>query len=105
MRNGYFAQGAALFDLARYDEAVVAYSTATNRFLSDPVVLEAFVQIARCYRHKNELKKSRGILEQASMILNRMPKNAAFTKTTPFTRDEWKERLNWQKQLGELKVK
>jgi TolA-binding protein len=103
MRNGYFAQGAALFDLGRYDDSVVAYSTATNRFLSDPVVLEAFVQIARCYRHKNELKKSRGVLEQATMILDRMPKNAAFTKTTPFTRAEWIDRLKWQKQLGELK--
>lgn len=102
MRNCYFAQGSALFDLARYKEAITAFSTVTNRFLNDPVVLEAFVQIARCYRQSNELKKSRGILQQAFEMLKRMPAEAAFLKTTPYTREEWEERLKWQEKLGEL---
>ena len=102
MRNCYFAQGSALFDLARYKEAVTAYSTVTNRFLDDPVVLEAFVQIARCYRQKNELKKSRGTLQLALEMLKRIPANAPFGQTTPYTREEWKDRLNWQEKLGEL---
>ena len=50
LRNCYFGRADALFDLGEYDDAIQAYSAATNRYQHDPESLEAYVQIASCHR-------------------------------------------------------
>jgi tetratricopeptide (TPR) repeat protein len=99
LRNTYFAQGIAQFDLGEYEEAIRTYSTATNRYLNDPVVLDAFVQIAHCYRKMNEPGKARGIMQQARVALDRIPPDAQFDRATPYTRDQWQQMIDWQINL------
>ena len=41
LRNCYFARGAAFYDMGRYEDAIRAYSAATNRYQHEPEVLEA----------------------------------------------------------------
>jgi TolA-binding protein len=84
-----------LFDLGKYDEAIQAYSSATNRYQQRPEALEAFVQIASCYRQLNEPAKARGTLEQAKVVLRRIPADADFAKTTRYSRDEWSSLLDF----------
>jgi TolA-binding protein len=95
LRNALFARGGVLYDLGRFDEAIQAYSTATNRYQNEPAAVEAYVQIASCYRRLNKPLEARGTLEQAKLVIERMPADADFTKTTRFPRDEWNTLLQW----------
>lgn len=95
LRNGYFAKADALFDLGRFDDAIKAYSAATNRYQNDPESLEAYVQIAACYRLLERPGEARGTLEQAKVVLKRMKPDANFTQATPYTRDEWEQLITW----------
>jgi tetratricopeptide (TPR) repeat protein len=95
LRNCYFGKAGTLFDLARYEEAIKVYSTATYRFQNSPESLEAYVRIAACYRLLNRSKEARGTLEQAKIMLKRIENDTNFTLTTPYTRQQWDDLLNW----------
>jgi len=99
LRNCYFSIGDVLFKLKRYEEAVRAYTTATNRYQEKPEVLEAYVQIARAYEHLNEPVKARGTLEQAKVVLSRIRTEVPFDKTSNYNRQEWRELLDWLSSL------
>jgi tetratricopeptide (TPR) repeat protein len=99
LRNCYFAQGAALYNLRRYEEAIEAYSTATNRYQHDPEVLTAFLQISDCYRRLGKRIAARGNIERAKLVLSRFPPDVDFARTTNFTREEWKDLLELYSRL------
>src|SRR5690606_28480628 len=91
LRNCYFAIGLVLFDLGSYEGSIKAYSNASTRSQSEPPVLEAFVQIANCYRHLGRIVEARGALEQAKVVWKRLPTEVDYTRTTNYTRDEWQK--------------
>ncbi len=95
LRNSYFAVASAMIDLGRYEDAIRAYSTATNRYQHAPEVLEAFVQIAGCYRRLNRPQEARGTVRQAQVVLNRLPEKAPYEQATNFSRKQWVELLDW----------
>ncbi|MDA1053916.1 MAG: tetratricopeptide repeat protein [Planctomycetota bacterium] len=94
LRNCYFARADALYDWKRYEDAIQAYSNATNRYQQEPESLEAYVQIANCHRRRNRPAEYRGTLEQAKVILERIRPDADFLQTTRYTRDEWEKFLD-----------
>ena len=61
--------------------------------------LQAYVQIAACYRLLGRGAEARGTLEQARVVLARMKPETNFTKTTPYSRDEWTRLLTWLSAL------
>lgn len=95
LRNCYFAQGAAMFELQRFKDAIDAYSTASNRYQTEAVSLEAFVQIAQCYRYMNQTAEARGTVEQAKIVLSRLADGVDYSETTHATRDDWRNYLDW----------
>jgi tetratricopeptide (TPR) repeat protein len=99
LRNCYFGRGDALFDLGRFEEAAQAYSAATNRYQHEPESLEAYVQIASCYRRLNRPAEARSTLEQARVVLQRMRPDADFTRTTRYDRQQWADLLTWLRTL------
>ncbi|MGI8980754.1 MAG: tetratricopeptide repeat protein [Pirellulaceae bacterium] len=99
LRNSYFARADVLFDQGKLDEALAAYSAATSRYQHEPEALEAYVQIAACFRRLGRMDEARGTLEQARVVLARMKPTANFTQTTPYTRDEWTRLLTWLSAL------
>jgi tetratricopeptide (TPR) repeat protein len=99
LRNCYFGRADALFDLARYDEAIQAYSAATNRYQHDPESLEAYVQIASCHRRMGRVSEARGTLEQARVVLQRIRPDADFLRTTRLARQDWAHLLDWLRTL------
>ncbi len=94
LRNCYFARAEAFFDMKQYEEAIHAYSTATNLYQTQPESLEAFVQIAACLQILQRPVEARGSLEQAKLVLQRIPANADFTKTTRYGREDWSSLLD-----------
>ena len=96
LRNSYFGEADALFALARYDEAILAYRNVGNRFLNQPESLEAFVQIAQCQRKLGQTEQAKRTLLQAEQVLRRIP--TEFDSQFPVvTRSS---RADWQKLIG-----
>jgi len=99
LRNCYFGRADALFDMTKYEEAVQAYSAATNRYQHDPESLEAYVQIASCYRRLGRPAEARRTLEQARVVLQRIRPDADFVKTTRLARQDWGQLIDWLRTL------
>jgi len=99
LRNCYFGRADALFDLEKYDDAIAAYSAATNRYQHDPESLEAYVQIASCLRRMGRVSEARGTLEQAKVVLQRIRSDADFARTTRLARQDWIPLLDWLRTL------
>ncbi|MHB8969018.1 MAG: tetratricopeptide repeat protein [Pirellulaceae bacterium] len=101
LRNTYFAYADTLFYLNDYEQAIKAYLAASNRYQHAPEALEAFVQMASCYRHLKAPAEARGTLLQAKAVLARInkEKDMDFEKTTPNSREEWQQLLSWLSQL------
>ncbi|MDZ4820978.1 MAG: tetratricopeptide repeat protein [Planctomycetota bacterium] len=96
LRNCYFARGTAYFELKQYEEAISAYSAATNRYQNEPEVLDAFLQLVACYRNLNKEEEARSIVEQAKVVLGRInATDEEFKKTTVHTRAEWARVLDY----------
>jgi tetratricopeptide (TPR) repeat protein len=99
LRNCYYGQGDALLSLGRYEEAIRVYSAATSRYQQRPEAIEAFCQIADCYRRLQRVPEARGTIEQAKVVLGRMGEDVDFTATTRYTRAEWSKLLDWMSTL------
>jgi len=89
-RNCYMLEGACLFDLGRYQEAIEAYQNVSSLYPNEPFVLETFVQIANCWQRLDRPENAHGAIQQAQITLAQMASAADFASTTAFSREEWK---------------
>ena len=89
-RNCYMLEGACLFDLGRYQEAIEAYQNVSSLYPNEPFVLETFVQIAHCWQRLDRAENAHGAIEQAQLTLDQLPSDADFAATTAFNREEWR---------------
>jgi TolA-binding protein len=94
LRNCYMMQGSVLFQLRRYEEARKAYANVSTLYQNEPFVLESFVHIANCWRRLNQPVKARGTIEQAKLVLQRLPPDTDFRLATNFDRQYWQILLN-----------
>lgn len=94
LRNCYMMQGSVLFQLKRYEDARKAYANISTLYQNEPFVLESFVHIANCYRKLNKPVKAKGTIEQAKLVLNRLPADTDFQLATNFSRRSWELLLN-----------
>jgi tetratricopeptide (TPR) repeat protein len=96
LRNTYFLRGHLHYRLGQYEAAIQMYRTVSNLVIQQPEVLEAYVQIASCYRRLNRDEEAVRVVNQAKIILReRIPANANFEATTRFPRDRWVLMLDW----------
>ena len=89
LRNCYMMQGSVLFQLRRYEEARKAYANVSTLYQNEPFVLESFVHIANCWRRLNQPIKARGTIEQAKLVLQRLPPDTDFKIATNFDKQYW----------------
>lgn len=92
-RNCYMLEGACLFDLGKYQEAIEAYQNVSSLYPNEPFVLETFVQIANCWQRLDRVTNAKGAIRQAQLTLQQMPGDADFAATTAFNREEWQQLL------------
>jgi tetratricopeptide (TPR) repeat protein len=99
LKNCFLMQGAVLFELRRFDEALQAYGNVITSYQNDPIALESFVQVANCWRRLDQPVKARVTLDQAKMVLKQLPPETDFLATTNFSRQQWELLLgqmsNW----------
>ncbi len=97
LRNSYFGEADALFELGRYDEAILAYRNVGNRFLNQPEALEALIQIAQCQRSLGQNDLAKRTLVQAEQVLRRIPVefDSRFPILTRSSRGEWQQLIAW----------
>jgi tetratricopeptide (TPR) repeat protein len=87
-------EGACLFDLGRYQDAIEAYQNVSALYPNEPFVLETFVQISNCWQRLDRPENAEGAIRQAQITLGQLPNAADFASTTAFSRDEWQVLLN-----------
>jgi hypothetical protein len=74
-------------------DTIAAYSSATNWYQHEPASLDANLQISACYRHLDKPKKAKGIMEQARIVLQKIPTDMDYRKTSRFSRQQWEQHL------------
>ncbi len=95
LRNAYFSHAAVLFELGRYEQAAGSFDATTTRFQDTPEVMDAFVQLATCYRNLGETDRALSTLLHARTVLDRFPPETPFRETTIHNREEWEQQLDW----------
>ena len=94
LRNSLFARGSILHAMHRYDDAIRAHQTAIASFPNSPAALDAYLQIVDCYRRLRRGPEAKGTLEQAKLMLNRLPDDAGFESVSNYSRQEWARLLD-----------
>ncbi len=96
LRNSYFKRGLLYQRLGQYEPAIQVYRTVSNMVIQEPEVLEAYTQIASCYRRLSRHDEAVRVINQAKIILrDRIPADADFEAKTRFPRDRWIAMLDW----------
>jgi len=100
LRNSFFGEADLLFEAGEYDEAMVSYRDAANRFINEPESIEAMMQIANCQKQLGKPADSRRTLEMTKDILNRISteKDAKFKAVTSHDREGWQRYINWMNE-------
>ena len=80
--------------MERYAEALRAYQSAANHYVTTPEVLDAYLRIANVYQRMDRPAEARTSLEQARLALRRIPPEARFDQTTNYDRKQWGELLD-----------
>lgn len=96
LRNSYFGQADALFDLGQWEAAIEAYKNVTSRFSNQPESLEAMMQIAQCLKKLGRPAEARRQLNMAKQVLSRIPaeSDARFVSVTRGSREDWQRSLD-----------
>jgi tetratricopeptide (TPR) repeat protein len=94
LRNCYLLRGDVLFSMREYDQALDVFRNASSLYQNDPIALNAYLQIAWCHRRLDQLQEARGAIEQAKMVLARLPQEASFSAATGMDRQQWTRVLN-----------
>ena len=83
-----------------FTQAITVYSAAINRFINEPLSLEALIQQARCFESLGRKEDVDRLLKQAQQILDRIPPeyDNLFAQTTRYDRAGWTEFLAWLSQ-------
>lgn len=89
LRNCFMLGGDVLFELERYDEARQSFSNVSTLYQNEPYMLEAFVQIYHCWRRQRDRPKALGVIQQARQLIDRLPQELDFAKSTTLSRGEW----------------
>ncbi len=95
LRRSYIEVAQAFYDLGRFDESIVAYGAAANRFPEDARILVCYVQMANAYRRLDRDVEARSMLQQAQLILGRLPDTVFETSATSMSREDWSRWLDW----------
>jgi tetratricopeptide (TPR) repeat protein len=103
LRACYFEIAHTYYALGNYEQAIVAYSGAANRYPQDPQVLLAYMQMTNCYDRLGKPTDARSMLEQAKIIERHLPDSVFQSRATTLMREEWQRWLQWAGRMHHSK--
>jgi tetratricopeptide (TPR) repeat protein len=95
LREAYFERAHNLYAMEKFERAIEAYTSAANRYVEDPNVVLAYMQMANCYDRIGKPIDARGAAIQAMLIHKNLPEKAFTPDRTLLNRDEWRTWLEW----------
>lgn len=98
-RTTFLAIPETQFEQERYADALVGFRTVTSRFADHVSSLPAYVQMSRCYSRLEKPDEARRQLEQARVVLGRLPDEAFGSPSTGQTREQWREWIEWARKV------
>jgi tetratricopeptide (TPR) repeat protein len=98
-RTTFMAIPETQFEQERYADAVAGFRLATSRFADHVSTLPAYVQMSRCYSRLENPDEARRQLEQARVVLSRLPDEAFGSPSTGQTREQWSEWIEWAREI------
>lgn len=98
-RNTFLEIPHVHFDQSEYRKALDGYRTVATRFPDHVCVLRAYLQMARCYNRLDQPDEARRQLEQARVILRRLPDEAFTSLSSGMSRDDWMAWIDWARQV------
>lgn len=98
-RTTFMAIPETQFEQERYADAVAGFRMVTSRFADHISTLPAYVQMSRCYSRLEKPEEARRQLEQARVVLGRLPDEAFDSPSTGQTREQWSEWIEWAREV------
>jgi TolA-binding protein len=93
LRNAHFYLGDCAFDLGEYDQAIVYYDRARDRYGEDPASLVAMIQIVNAYIQTGQIGRARTANERAKRFYAMMPDEVWDDPDLPMDREDWERWL------------
>lgn len=98
-RTTFMAIPQTQFEQERYADALTGYRMVISRFSDHVSVLPAYIQMARCYSRMDDPEEARRQLEQARVVLSRLPDESFNAPSTGQTREQWGEWIRWARNI------
>jgi tetratricopeptide (TPR) repeat protein len=98
-RTTFMAIPQTQFEQERYADALVGFRMVTSRFADHVSTLPAYIQMSRCYSRLENPDEARRQLEQARVVLGRLPDEAFASLSTGQTREQWAEWIEWAREI------
>jgi tetratricopeptide (TPR) repeat protein len=95
LHDAYFERAHNLSAMEKFEKAIEAYTSAANRYVEDPNVVIAYIQMANCYDRLGKPIDARGVAIQAMLIHKNLAEKAFTPDKTLMNRDEWRSWLEW----------
>lgn len=105
LRDCSFEIAHTFYKLGLYQEAIVNYSNAANKYPQDPQILLAYLQMANCYDRLGREAEAESMLAQARVILKQLkqaPVDIFQKRSTNMNADEWDRWLDWAERLHQV---
>lgn len=98
-RTTFMAIPQTQFEQERYADALAGFRMVTSRFADHVSALPAYIQMSRCYSRLEKPDEARRQLEQARVVLGRLPDEAFESVSTGQTREQWTEWIDWAREV------
>jgi tetratricopeptide (TPR) repeat protein len=104
LRECFFEIAHTYFALGMYEEAIVRYGGAANRYPADPQVLLAYLQMSNCNDRLGKSDEARSMLEQARIIHKSMQDAEFEPHLTNMNKPGWSGWIEWARQLHQAEA-
>lgn len=99
LRNAYFYLGDCAFDLGQYDaklfdQAVVHYEAAKDRYKGEPASMVAMIQVVHVYLRQGDVTRATTANARARAFYESLPENVWDDPTLPISRRDWERWLD-----------
>jgi len=98
-RTTFMAIPQTQFEQERYVDALVGFRMVTSRFADHVSALPAYIQMSRCYSRLEKPDEARRQLDQARVVLGRLPDETFESMSTGQTREQWTEWIDWAREV------